>query len=121
MIVGKLIQCCNNESLYPYLFNMILIQFDYNDKKKFYFYNADLFLFNCNESLFSCFYNTSLFQSGLSHRTSFGKITSERPRVRTNVRVGQPPVDGPWRTVQADGQSCGRAHSHPTEKQPGIS
>jgi hypothetical protein len=75
---------------------------------------------------------------GLSHRTSFGKITSEgrrpgssgRPRVRTNVRVGQLPVDGPCGHPLADGpggrhlpdgQSCGRAHSHPTEKQPGTS
>jgi hypothetical protein len=41
--------------------------------------------------------------SGLLHRTSFGKITSEgrrpgasgRPRVRTNVRVGRRPADGP--------------------------
>jgi hypothetical protein len=62
---------------------------------------------------------------GLSHRTSFGKITSEgrcpgasgRPRVRTNVRVGRPPADGrladgpsgrppggrPRRMAQADG------------------
>jgi hypothetical protein len=58
-------------------------------------------------------------QSGLSHRMSFGKITSERrrpgasgrPRVWTNVRVDRPPVDGPgrrrrrtaaWRMAQAD-------------------
>jgi hypothetical protein len=46
--------------------------------------------------------------------------------VRTNVRVDRPPADAPWRTAQADGhladgQSYGRAHSHPTEKQPGTS
>jgi hypothetical protein len=47
-------------------------------------------------------YHILMQQSGLSHRTSFGKITSEgrcpdasgRPRVQTNVRVGQPPTDG---------------------------
>jgi hypothetical protein len=44
----------------------------------------------------------SHLQPGLSHRTSFRKITSEgrrpdesrRPSVRTNVRVGRPPADG---------------------------
>jgi hypothetical protein len=42
------------------------------------------------------------YGTGLSHRTSFGKITSEgrrpnaskRPSVRTNVRVGRSPADG---------------------------
>jgi hypothetical protein len=48
--------------------------------------------------------------AGLSHRTSFGKITAEGrrpdasrlPSVRTNVRVGRPPADG------TSGRSVGR-------------
>jgi hypothetical protein len=80
---------------------------------------------------------SDVFRENHVRRTSSGRVG--RPCVRTNVRVGRPLADGPWRTAQADGpsrrpkqtaawptaqadgQSCGRVHSHPTEKQPGTS
>jgi hypothetical protein len=66
----------------------------------------------------------------LSHRTSFGKITSEgrrpgasgHPRLRTNVRVGRPPANGQsvWQTAprgvadSADGPSQSRGQPRQT-------
>jgi hypothetical protein len=63
--------------------------------------------------------------TGLSHRTFFGKITSEgrrpgasrRPRVRTNVRVGRPSADGPWQTAQADGRLADGPGGRPVLRQ----
>jgi hypothetical protein len=56
----------------------------------------------------------------LSHRTSFGKITSEgrrpdasgRPSVRTNVQVGRPPTDS------MSGRPIGRPGGRPPDGMP---
>jgi hypothetical protein len=47
--------------------------------------------------------------------------TSESADRRQTAPGGRPKRTAAWRTAQVDDQSCGRAHSHPTEKQPGTS
>jgi hypothetical protein len=84
--------------------------------KEFMHYTAHLgrvFLWKKTASIQGCHIGR------LSGKSRPKDVVRARPDVPASGRTSE--SADRWRTAQADGQSWGRAHNHPTKKQPGTS